>query len=128
MNLKGNPNDSFAALSGLFANTFRDSKGLAELQQKENRIMMLSGYTLDDIIKLLEAGFEFVPPENMDGDRLLSLLASLGSCCLPARQKGLSESDDSPAVKHFKIMLASAPLKEYELEDDEKKSEKKWKV
>ncbi len=36
MNLKGNPNDSFAASSGLFANIFRDSKGLAELQQKED--------------------------------------------------------------------------------------------
>ena len=125
MNLKEKPNDSFAASSSLFANIFRDSKGLAELQQKEDQIRKLSGYTLDDIIKLLGAGFEFVPPKNMDANRLICLLASLDSCCLPARQKGLGESDDSPAVKHFKIMLASAPLKEYELEDDEKKSEKK---
>ena len=124
MNLKEKPNDSFAASSSLFANIFRNSKDLAELQQKEVQIRALSGYTLDDIIKLLGAGFEFVPPKNMDDDRLISLLASLDSCCLPAIQKGLGESDDSPAVKHFKIMLASAPLKEYELEDDEKK----WKM
>lgn len=120
MNLNKKPDDSCATMANFYANIFRNSEALAELQQKENRIMMLSGYTLDDIIKLLEAGFEFVPPENMDGDRLLSLLASLGSCCLPARQKGLSESDDSPAVKHFKNMLASAPLKEYVLEGGEK--------
>ena len=39
------------------------SKSYQQLEEKAMTIYKLSGYTLDDIIKMLAKGFELVPPK-----------------------------------------------------------------